>query len=211
MRTSNKNLIFRSLYIFCIAVASIVLTASTGKKKVTIKEDAETYILDNGIVTARVAKASGDLVSLRYKEMEMLATFLTPAGEPDLQRDPPGANPNGLNKGMTDHQYGFWSHDAMGPKGTTPPVVTITIDPKNNKGKELKFLLKESQMAAKWAQVRVHARMVSLFPTLKYVTHWDRANQVYIHIASLSTNPNILSQCWGRPGFAPSLQISLTG
>lgn len=101
---------------------------------VTVAEDTHTYTLDNGIVTARVAKASGDLVSLRYRGLEMLATFLTPAGEPDLERDPPGANPNGLNPRMTDHQYGFWSHDAMGPRGTAPAVAAITIDPRSNGG-----------------------------------------------------------------------------
>jgi len=101
---------------------------------VTLKEDAETFTLDNGVVTAKVAKASGDLVSLRYKGLEMLATFLTPEGEPDLVKDPPGANPNGLNRGMTDHQYGFWSHDAMGPRGTAPAITKVTIDPARNGG-----------------------------------------------------------------------------
>jgi len=101
---------------------------------VTVTEDAALYTLDNGIVRACVAKVSGDLVSLRYKNTEMLATFLTPDGRPDLQRDPPGANPNGLNRGMTDHQYGFWSHDAMGPRGTGEAIARITIDPQANGG-----------------------------------------------------------------------------
>ena len=116
-------------------VASIPLRApSAPVDSVALREDDATYTLDNGIVSARVAKVSGDLVSLRYKNMEMLATFLTPDGQPDLQRDPPGANPNGLNRGMTDHQYGFWSHDAMGPRGTDPAIARITIDPKSNGG-----------------------------------------------------------------------------
>ncbi|MEO7412402.1 MAG: polysaccharide lyase family protein [Opitutaceae bacterium] len=101
---------------------------------VTITEDANLYTLDNGIVTARVAKASGDLVSLRYKDQEMLATFLKPDGMPDLEKDPPGMNHEGLNRGMTDHQYGFWSHDAMGPKNTLTAEPKITIDPKANGG-----------------------------------------------------------------------------
>jgi rhamnogalacturonan endolyase len=103
-------------------------------QNVTVTETPELYTLDNGIVTARVAKASGDLVSLRYKNQEMLATFLKPDGSPDLERDPPGMNHEGLNRGMTDHQYGFWSHDAMGPKNTLPAVAKITIDPKSNGG-----------------------------------------------------------------------------
>ncbi|MDR1012213.1 MAG: GDSL-type esterase/lipase family protein [Opitutaceae bacterium] len=109
---------------------------------VTLAEDADTYTLANGIVTARVAKASGDLVSLRYNNLEMLATFLTPDGEPDLQRDPPGANPNGLNPRMTDHQYGFWSHDAMGPRGTAPAIARVTIDPRSNGGERAEVSVK---------------------------------------------------------------------
>lgn len=64
----------------------------------------------------------------------MLATILTPDGQPDLEKDPPGFNPNGLNRGFTDHQYGFWSHDAMGPKDTAPATARITLDPKSNSG-----------------------------------------------------------------------------
>lgn len=101
---------------------------------VTLSEDANLYTLDNGIVTAKVAKTSGDLVSLRYKNQEMLATFLKPDGTPDLERDPPGMNHEGVNRGMTDHQYGFWSHDAMGPKNTLPAEAKVTIDPKSNGG-----------------------------------------------------------------------------
>ncbi len=116
---------------------TLAVTASLGRAAdapVTVAEDKDCYILDNGIVTARVAKVSGDLVSLRYKDLEMLATFVKPDGLPDLEKDPPGENLNGLNKNMTDHQYGFWSHDAMGVRGTAPAIDKITIDPKTNNG-----------------------------------------------------------------------------
>ena len=109
---------------------------------VTLTETPELYTLDNGIVTARVAKASGDLVSLRYKNTEMLASFLKPDGSPDLEKDPPGMNHEGLNRGMTDHQYGFWSHDAMGPKNTLPAVAKVTIDPKSNNGQRAEVSVK---------------------------------------------------------------------
>src|SRR5688500_9195682 len=82
---------------FLFAIALPISVAAT----VTITEDTDLYTLDNGIVTARVAKASGDLVSLRYKNQEMLGTFLKPDGTPDLERDPPGHNPHGLNRNMT--------------------------------------------------------------------------------------------------------------
>jgi len=131
------------------ALVSPASRAQPAAAPVTITEDAALYTLDNGLVRACVAKASGDLVSLRYKNTEMLATFLTPDGQPDLQRDPPGANPNGLNRGMTDHQYGFWSHDAMGPRGTGDAIARITIDPKTNGGARGEVSVKGSSKGRK--------------------------------------------------------------
>ncbi len=117
--------------------------AGTGGPAVTIEEDESTYTISNGIVRAIVARASGDIVSLRYKDKEMFATILTPDGRPDLEADPPGENLNGLNRGMTDHQYGFWSHDAMGPRGSEPaPVARITIDPADNGGERAEVSIK---------------------------------------------------------------------
>jgi rhamnogalacturonan endolyase len=110
---------------------------------VTLTEDAATYTLGNGIVTAQVAKNSGDLVSLRFKDLEMLATFYAADGRPDLTRDPPGENKAGLNRGMTDHQYGFWSHDTMGRRDSgVPPVARITIDPRSNNGERAEVSVK---------------------------------------------------------------------
>lgn len=118
------------------------LAAISSAQQVTIKEDARTWTMDNGIVTAMVAKESGDLVSLRYKNLEMLATILKEDGTPDLDRDPPGENRAGLNRGMTDHQYGFWSHDAMGPRGTGDAAAKVTDDPKANGGKRAEVSVK---------------------------------------------------------------------
>jgi rhamnogalacturonan endolyase len=127
-----KNLARSALCGLLLGAAAILAPAKPSP--VTLTEDAETYTLDNGIVTARVAKASGDLVSLRYKDLEMLATFLTPDGQPDLKKDPPGQHLTGVNRNMTDHQYGFWSHDAMGVRGTGDAIARVTIDPKSNGG-----------------------------------------------------------------------------
>ena len=131
-------------FLLTAALFALLLTFFSCSKHpaVTLTEDDDTYTLDNGIVTVQVAKVSGDLVSLRYKDMEMLATFLTPDGKPDLEKDPPGANPDGLNRGMTDHQYGFWSHDAMGPKNTEPAIASVTINPKKNGGKRAEVSVK---------------------------------------------------------------------
>jgi rhamnogalacturonan endolyase len=125
-----------------LTVSSVVVSTGYAQAKVTIEENGQLYILDNGIVVASVAKASGDLVLLRYRDMEMLATFLKGDGTPDLEKDPPGENRAGLNRGMTDHQYGFWSHDAMGPQGTGDAVAHITIDPETNGGERAEVSVK---------------------------------------------------------------------
>lgn len=122
----------RILFAVCCIAAAVSCSSSP---KVTLSEDSRTYTLDNGIVTAVVAKESGDLVSLRYQDKEILATRMDENGNPDLELDPPGANPNGLNRGMTDHQYGFWSHDAMGPRDTRDAIATVTIDPAKKHGR----------------------------------------------------------------------------
>lgn len=124
-----RPIIFRLL---AAALLAAGFFASCSRGNVTLTEDAQTYTLDNGIVTAVVAKASGDLVSLRYQDREILATRMDADGRPDLELDPPGANPHGLNPGMTDHQYGFWSHDAMGPRGTRDALATVTVNPARN-------------------------------------------------------------------------------
>src|SRR5262249_29694441 len=95
------------------------------------------------------AKDSGDLVSLRYQDREMLATFLTPDGRPDLEKDPPGHFTHGLNARFTDHQYAFWSHDAMGPRKTANAVARITIDPKSNGGARAEVAVKGSSKGRK--------------------------------------------------------------
>ncbi|MCF3651659.1 polysaccharide lyase family protein [Synoicihabitans lomoniglobus] len=124
------------------AALLVSASAAMAATAVTLSETADEYILANGIVTARVAKASGDLVSLRYGEREMLATFLNENGTPDLAKDPPGHNPEGVNRGFTDHQYGFWSHDAMGPRGSGDAIARITIDPKTNGGERAEVSVK---------------------------------------------------------------------
>lgn len=126
-----KKSFFRPAAALLLLTAGLFTACTRGN--VSLSEDEQTYTLDNGIVSAVVAKASGDLVSLQYKGREMLAVRMDAEGRPDLVLDPPGANPNGLNPGMTDHQYGFWSHDAMGPRGTGDAIATVTINPARNR------------------------------------------------------------------------------
>jgi len=139
MNKINKLIVAGMLLIFA------TFSSCSSEPKVTLTEDERTYTLSNGIISVMVSKESGDLLSLRYltKEgIEMLGTFLTPEGLPDLEKDPPGANPNGINRNMTDHQYGFWSHDAMGVRDTRPATATVTIDPKKNGGKMAEVSIK---------------------------------------------------------------------
>ena len=136
-----------------------LLTAARAADPVTVTEDEKTYTLDNGIVKAMVAKESGDLVSLRYKNLEMLATQYTTDGKPDLAKDPPGENKEGLNRGMTDHQYGFWSHDrptgpARKPPPPTPPSKESPSIPKPITATARRSRSKASPTVAKWAPAR---------------------------------------------------------
>ncbi len=72
--------------------------------RVTVSEDDSAFTLDNGIVTAMVGKRSGDLLSLKYKGLEML----------DAQ----------------NRQPGYWSHNAARGEQHTG----ITIEPASNGG-----------------------------------------------------------------------------
>src|SRR5664280_646825 len=115
---------------FCATLAlclSLVPLAHAQQKPaaagaVTLSEDSSAYTLANGIVTVRVDKKSGDLLSLKYKGMEMLGTVAGPDGLPDVKFDKPGANSRGFGP-FTDHQYGFWSHDT---DSSTPTIDKVT-------------------------------------------------------------------------------------
>src|ERR1019366_6240585 len=72
---------------------------------VTVSEDDNSFTLANGMVTARVTKRSGDLTSLKYKNLEMLDA-------------------------RSSRQAAYWSHNAARGQQET----RITIDPKTNDG-----------------------------------------------------------------------------
>lgn len=96
---------------------------------VTVTDAEVGYTLDNGIIKVLVSKISGDLISMKFKGTEMLATILKEDGTPNLDVDPPG-DPGRSQFGMTDHMYGFWSHDTV----TDRIESKITIDPKSTAG-----------------------------------------------------------------------------
>jgi len=94
------------------AVPPTPLTAQT--TRVGVIEDATSFTLSNGIVTARILKSSGDIRSLQYKGTEILTD-------------------------RSGHAGGYWSHDVTGGKGI---VTRITIDPAGNGGERAEVSIK---------------------------------------------------------------------
>ena len=75
--------------VFATAFFGSVLRAADAP--VTIKDDGTTYTLSNGILSARISRTTGNLMSLDYKGIETL-------------------DPNGRNSG-------YWSHSAAADQG----------------------------------------------------------------------------------------------
>lgn len=88
--------------------------AAAARPAVTLVADDGSFTLANGIVTAKVSKASGDIVSLVYRGTELLANA----------RD--------------GHPFGYWSHDAR----STRQQVRVTIDPARNGGERAEVSIK---------------------------------------------------------------------
>ena len=95
---------FQKLAVFALAILFPVFVHAEINPAVTVHEDENLFVLDNGIVTAHIGKRSGDLISLKYKNLEML-------------------------DGGT-RSPGYWSHNAARGK----QLDRITIDPKTNGG-----------------------------------------------------------------------------
>lgn len=81
-------------------------SAEGQESAVTVAEDAASFTLANGTITARVSKRSGDLTSLQYKGRETLES-------------------------RSGHAGAYWSHDTTGGKET---IARVTIDPTANGG-----------------------------------------------------------------------------
>jgi len=128
------------LLLICLSVLAFFGCKST--PGVTLTEDAETYTMDNSVVKVRISKVTGDLVSFRFNDVELLATTLTPDSVPAASGGEPANNPNWREPTITGHAHGYWSHDAMGPKGSAPAIPTVTIDPATNGGKRAEVSIK---------------------------------------------------------------------
>ncbi len=87
---------------------------STAADGVTVRETDDAFTLDNGIISARILKRSGDIRSLRYKGDEIFTS-------------------------RSGHAGGYWSHDTTGGVRRT---ARVTIDPKTNKGQRAEVAIK---------------------------------------------------------------------
>lgn len=99
------------LAVILIFLLPVILHAAPA---VTVSENENSYTLANGIVTAEISKRSGDLLSLKYKNLEMLDT--------EDQR-----------------QTAYWSHNTARGQQI---IDRITIDPKSNGGERAEISVK---------------------------------------------------------------------
>jgi rhamnogalacturonan endolyase len=104
---------FQKLTVVALLLLLPTLAPAAPNPAVTLSENFSSYTLDNGLVTARIAKNSGDLLSLEYKKLELL--------------DARGGR-----------QAGYWSHNAARGKQTG----RITINPKTNGGERGEISIK---------------------------------------------------------------------
>jgi rhamnogalacturonan endolyase len=96
---------FLTLTVIALALGLPARLPAAPRTAVSVSENKTTCTLANGLVTARIDKQSGDLLSLEYKNLEML----------NAKPGRPG---------------GYWSHNAARGR----PITRITIDPKKNGG-----------------------------------------------------------------------------
>lgn len=88
-----------------ILLGVFAVSLSRAAQPVNLSESDSEFTLNNGLVSARIAKRSGDLVSLNYRGIEVLDN-------------------------SASRQAGYWSHNAAYGRRVT----SVTIDPKKNGG-----------------------------------------------------------------------------
>src|SRR5262249_9173336 len=93
--TKGAALGLLALSVGCLWTLNSPAQSKASNRAVTLAEDPTAYTLSNGIVSARVDKNSGDLLSFRFKETEMLATIMGSDGLPNTTVNKPGMNKRG--------------------------------------------------------------------------------------------------------------------
>lgn len=89
-----------------LAAAPAFAADATQPSAVTVTQDAASFTMSNGVITAKVNKRNGDLSSLMYNGVETLTN-------------------------QSGHAGAYWSHDASGGVET---ITAVTIDPATNSG-----------------------------------------------------------------------------
>ncbi len=100
--------------VLCLSLSAAVVPAAEHTQNVTLSEDDSSFILDNGLVTARIIKRSGTVSSLKYDGLELLA------------EGPGGA------KG------GYWSFVGRATPGPNH-AASVRIDPAANGGERVEI------------------------------------------------------------------------
>src|SRR5580704_4012049 len=110
----KRVLAFAAAGLLMIAGRVCAAAPTTAPAAVTLEEDDTSYTIANGIVTARIAKRSGDLTSLQYNGTETLTD-------------------------QSGHIGAYWSHDAS---GGAKLIDQVTIDPKTTDGDRVEVSVK---------------------------------------------------------------------
>ncbi len=97
-----------------IVACVVICVKASAAEPVILTENESGFTLANSIVTARVGKRSGDLVSLKYHDLELLA-------------------------GGSGHPFAYWSHS---PGRGSRNVQSVTIDPAKNDGERAEISVK---------------------------------------------------------------------
>ncbi len=111
---STTRLVLISLLLAFSGAVGAAQGGAAATVPVTVTQAATTYTLANAFVTARVDRESGDLVSLKYADRELL----------------------GAGSG---HPHAYWSHT---PTRGTRTISTVTIDPARSNGERAEVSVK---------------------------------------------------------------------
>jgi len=94
------------MFAYRILTGAVLLCAAAHAAGVTVAQDATAFTLSNGYVSARVSKTTGDLLSLKVRDLELMGS-------------------------SSGHHAGYWEQN---PSRAAQLSATVTIDPATNDG-----------------------------------------------------------------------------
>ncbi len=112
----NRSFEFLIIGVLLVTISEFAPLSNFAQSKnsVVLSEDETTYTLVNKTVAAKISKQSGDLISLKYKNLELL-------------------------EGGSGHPFAYWSH---APSKKSKITDVITIDPTKNNGERAEVSVK---------------------------------------------------------------------